>query len=119
MFPLSTEPGAFYPNLRGAYCFEEGRPHMQLVKLLRRNRCLGNRPFRSNGCLVVKRKGEQNMNITADIIQLARFTERQNKILFVLVGLKQFFFKDIPAWIVNWTCKSTKSTGNVPSLKLT
>ena len=23
VFPLSTEPGAFYPNLRGAYCFEE------------------------------------------------------------------------------------------------
>lgn len=23
VFPLGTEPGAFYPNLRGAYCFEE------------------------------------------------------------------------------------------------
>ena len=23
VFPLSTEPGAFYPNLRAAYCFEE------------------------------------------------------------------------------------------------
>eukprot|EP00435_Cladocopium_sp_Y103_P036611 s2372_g9.t1 len=23
VFPLGTEPGAFYPNLRGAYCFED------------------------------------------------------------------------------------------------
>lgn len=50
MFPLSTEPGAFYPNLRGAYCFEEGR----YATFPRKSSFF----FQKHWMLVVKRKGE-------------------------------------------------------------